>query len=247
MNTIDQNFVASDEIYHDNIHTSPMHYNAMRHRPHYPPTYIDTNIMQLKYFPEKWKSFEQPNNVSDKGRPHQAKRCLFLDATSGQLIHMSSLDTLGTRHMLDENIKFPEEDYVLSTIGRKREVVDKRNQVAEVSPGDKPYRAVEYSHEFFGQASRNWRSERFQLTRPSRAEPMDMGELSKLLGLNPSESLFKPRHDLTYEEDAKWERSDEISNVKNLEEWRPAPKLDTPFKVLDNPDKNFKYRPKVTR
>jgi hypothetical protein len=247
METYDKGFVLSDEVYKDNIHTHPYHFNAMRHKPVYPPTYIDNNIAQLRSFPEKWKSYNEPNNVSDKGRPHFSKRTLFYDADSGQHIHMSTLDTLGTQHMLDPNIKFPEEDQVLNTIGRKMAVYEKRNNIGEISPGDKPYRAVEYSKEYFAQANRNWRSDKFQMSRNTGDDQMTVEELNKLLGLNSSSTLFKPKFDLHYEHDHKWEEEFELNNVKSLDDWKPAPKLEVPFKVLDNPDKNFKYRPKITK
>jgi hypothetical protein len=247
MDTYGVGFVVSDDTYKDNIRSHPYHFNAMRHKPINPSTYIDTNISQLKSFPDKWKSFNEPNNVSDKGRPHLAKRCLFYDGSTGQHVHMSTLDTLGTRHMLDENINFPEEDYILNTIGRRREVADKRNEIGEKSSGDKPYKAVEYSQLYFNKINRNWRYEKHEPVKNTSNQTASE-ELFKLLGLkSDTAGLFKPTHDLNYEHHAEWERNYEINNVKSLDNWKPAAKLDLPFKVLDNPDKNFKYRPKVTK
>lgn len=248
MNTQDKGFVISDDIYHDDIRTHPAHFNAMRHKPTYPPTYIDANIAQLKSFPHKWKSYVDAENVSNLGKPHLAKRCLFYDVSSGEQIHLSSLDSLTYRYMLPE-IKFPDEDFVTKTIGPRRRVYDKRNQLDQVSPGDKPYKAVEYSPQFFDRVNRNWRSEKNRTTRGEQLDQLTIEELGKLLGLTTGQSagLFKPKHDLNYEADEKWERNYEINNIKSLDEWKPAPKLEAPFKVLDHPDKNFKYRPKVTK
>jgi len=114
--------------------------------------------------------------------------------------------------------------------------------------GDKPYKAVEYSKEFFSKVNRNWRSEYFGLTKRSE-EPLP-DELMELLSSNQRKtfsSIFSNKFDYGYEHDPRIEREDDVKAVKNLDLWRTSSPLSKPFKVLDVTDKNMKYRPKVTR
>jgi hypothetical protein len=241
---------VTDEWFKDNIKTSDYHFNALRQRPQYPGTFIDLNLTQLKQFPDKWKSHNEPDNVSNRGRPHLAKRCMFYDTSSGQHVHLNSLDTIGMQHLLDTEPSGTQSDYLLDILGFKKKVYDKRNDLCEVSPGDKPYKTVEYSQEFFNKINRNWRSEKYNGAKRYYGNEISDEDLIKfklLLDLDPNDSLFKYRKDLNYEHDVHKEYLNEIDNVKNLDNWKPASKLDVPFKVLDVVDKNHKYRPKVTK
>jgi hypothetical protein len=240
--------VISDANYRDNITAHPFHYNAMRYKPNDGPICIDANLPQLRNFPEKWKSYASHNGLklSDRAPRHAAKRTLFYDQASGTHVHMSTLDTLGVRHLMDE-AGVPVEDYLAEATGHRARVADKRNAIAEFSPGDKSYKAPEYSPLYYNKLHRNWRYEKYEPVKNEASAPSS-DELYRLLGLNPETAgLFKPQHDLNYEHDAEWERRDEVGNVKGLDEWKPAAKLELPFKVLDHPDKNFKYRPKVPK
>lgn len=237
------NFNISDSTYNDHIQTHPFHYNAMRAKPIYPIGLIETNISSLKPFPEKW-SQTNPDYLPKINR-HYAKRTLFNASEDVTNIHLASLSVLTNNHLRSSEIKYPQEDDFHRFAGHKRQIFNKRNEIGERRPGDKTYRSPEYSKEFFSKSIRNWRSKIYEL--PSKNEEALTEELIKMLRLNPNVDLFQTKNDFDYEFDPALEKIEDIYDVKSLNSWKTAPKLDLPFKVLDLPEKSLKYRPRVTR
>ena len=252
-------FRVSDETYNDNIHCAPTHYNALRAKPTYPPALIENNVRSLRPFPNTWiKSKDEWKYFRDERK--FAKRCLFgvekpevsgLPPIEGA-IHLRSIDNLGNWHLLGETIKFPHEDYIFQVLGSKKHVYNKRNNLEQRAPGDKSYKAVEYSNDFYNRVNRDWRSQKYSL--PNRSEQNISNDIIALLDLGPSatDKFFSTtKHsDLDYEQDKEMEKQDEIRSVKELDSWRAATPLKLPFKVLDLSEKDLvskKYRPKVTR
>ena len=240
-------YVISDANYADNIKCDPIHYKSMRAKPVYPQALIENNITSSKPFPntwtttkDEWKYFRDSTQFS--------KRCLFDYSADHSKIHLRSVDSLSNQHLLSENIRFPDEDYIYQVIGQKRliDAKSKRNFLPERTPGDKTYRAPEYSKEFFYKKNVNWRDQRYE--RPNKLDNDDYlaNNLMNLLNLDSSASFLANKSDIGYEQDYKQEKFDEIDNVKQLDNWQRASALELPFKVLDV-DKSIKYRPKVNR
>lgn len=237
-------FNLSDSNYNDWVRTHPYHYNSMREKPIYPITLIETNISSVRPFPNNWVSTKDEWTYFRDDRQF-AKRTLFDANEVDQKIHLATLSSLTNQHLLDPEIKLPFEDDIFRAIGQKRVVKDKRNTLDEKSPGDKTYKIPEYSNDFYYKTNRNWRSERYQL--PSKNGEHLSKDMMSLLNLDQSSSLFTGKNEIGYEPDRRLEKQEELSSVRNLSTWRPAPKLEVAFKVLDVGDKALKYRPKVTR
>lgn len=244
-------FKVSDETYKDNIKCSSYHYNAMKAKPTYPPALIENNVSSVKPFPNNWLNTRDEWKYFRDERKF-AKRCLFrYEPTSDDKVHLRSVDSLTNKHLLGD-IKFPHEDYIYQVLGSKRAVPDKRNSLAQRSPGDKSYKTVEYSNNFFGRRARDWRSEKYRL--PGKQEQTITDDIIRMLDLDPNGDLaakfFSRAHhsrDNEYDELDDDELANEIESIQKLDTWRPATPLKLPFKVLDLSDKSLKYRPKVTR
>ncbi|KAL9969686.1 hypothetical protein ACROYT_G021930 [Oculina patagonica] len=99
------------------------------------------------------------------------------------------------------------------SVGAKKQVYDKRNDIPVASLGDKSYQVPEYSLDFHKQGS----------TRPI----INFGGSLKCVPdtFVPLQDLpFKPR--ITFEEKQKKKlKREEIEEVKNLDHWRPADPL----------------------
>ena len=238
-------FEFSDSTYKDGIIAHPYHYQSMRAKPVYPTGLIENNISSQKFHANNWIRSSDEWNYFKKDR--QFKMRTLFDSGGNEQIHLRSIDSLSNQHMLDPNVQYPQEDDVFRSIGQKRSLIDKRNGIKEMSPGDKTYYVPEYSKEFYKNKNRNWRSEKYLLPKLAE-EPMPI-DLINMLNLNPNHlaSLFSNKRDYGYETNPKIEKYDEMNNVKDLDKWRAASPLQIPFKVLDLPDKTIKYRPKVTR
>lgn len=114
------------------------------------------------------------------------------------------------------------------------------------SKGDKSYRAPEYSNEYFSKKNRNWRTEYFGITKRSEEPlPDELMEMLSNTQRNTLSSIFSNRFDYGYEQDPRIEKAEEISVVKDLDNWQTPIPLEKAFKVLDLTDKNMKYRPRV--
>lgn len=237
-------FIISDSNYKDGILTHPYHYNSMRAKPTFPQSVIENNISSSKPYSDNWVTTKD-EWIYFKDDKQFAKRTLFNANETNQKIHLASLGSLTYQHLDNRDISFPNEDDVYRAIGQKRVVANKRNHINELSPGDKTYKIAEYSNEFYKKSNRNWRSEKYEL--PKKSEETLSSDMMNLLNLNTSSNLFSNKYDVGYESDPRIEKREEISDVKSLDTWKSAPKLDLPFKVLDLTDKSLKYRPKVTR
>lgn len=135
----------SDATYRDFIQCNPLHYNSMRANPALPQGIIENNMIQLRPFSRNWRT-----TSGDEQKLSPAKRCLFSDSR----IHLATLSTLTNQHLLDDSVR---SDHLKQEIGSKRRVLDARNGIGMRSHGDKSYRDVEYSQEFFSRSSREWR------------------------------------------------------------------------------------------
>ena len=239
-------FPISDENYVDNIRTNPLHYNSMRTKPTYPVSLIENNLSSVKSYPNNWAKTKDEWKFFRNDAQFK-KRCLFDYDDQNQKVHLRSIDTLSNQHLLEPTLKFPEEDYIYQVLGKKKLVDNKRNDIPEKSPGDKTYKTVEYSKEFFYRNNVNWRNQKNE--KPSKYEELSTQstDIFALLNLDPSVNLFSNKNDIGYEYDPKQEKQDEIEDVKHLDSWKRATPLEVPFKVLDLADKTIKYRPKVTR
>lgn len=244
----------SNQTYNDNIECSEQHFNSMRSNPVYPAAVIENNVTQLRPFPNNWLETQK----MDVKVRNLSKRCLFNATELNRNLHLASLSSLTNEHLLDRGIRWPFEDDVYRRIGQKRRIVDGRNGLEERSPGDKSYREVDYSADFYSRKSRNWRSEKYELPRRSAQSDVDTISdelLSRLVqpgGVSRSAHLFNNVFNYNYDRDLRMFNSSFLKNedahsVSELDSWKPAAKLEMPFRVLDINDKNFKYRPKVTR
>jgi hypothetical protein len=241
-------YQISDANYADNIKCDPLHYNSMRAKPINPIALIENNITSSKPFPNTWATTKD-EWLHFRDATQFRKRCLFDFDEKNTQIHLRSIDSISNRHLLEENIKFPEEDYIYQVLGQKKllDNSSKRNYLPELSPGDKTYKTPEFSKDFFHKKTANWRSQRWEKKKKNKFdEDYSPNELMALLNLDSTASLLSNKYDFGYEQNFKQEKEEEISNVKELDNWQQAPGLELPFKVLDQ-DKNIKYRPKVSR
>jgi hypothetical protein len=177
-----------------------------------------------------------------------SKRCLFDLSEHERGVHIRTLSTLTNEYLLPKDIKFPQEDNIFRDIGAKRLVQNKRNMLTEYSPGDKSYKAVEYSPNFYDRKSRE---SRYQDIRREREDELLKAEnLFEMLNVKDREislNLFSNDSSFGYEQDARSIKIEEIREVENLDNWVHTDPPIMPFKVLDLADKTIKYRPKVNR
>lgn len=249
MTMLQTKYSISDANYADNIRTNPQHYNSMRAKPIYPVGLIENNITSSRPFPNNWATTinsEQPKLLRDATQFR--KRCIFKydDNQTISSIHLRSLDFLTNQHLLNENIQFPHEDQVYQVLGAKR-LVDQnanRNFLPELSPGDKTYKAPEYSKEFYYKKNANWRNQKWEPRNKSDIqENSEPRNLMDFLNLDSSVPNFSNKYDFGYEINYNLEKQDEIDNVKLLDNWKGTTPLELPFKVLDL-DKSIRYRPR---
>ncbi len=215
----------------------------MRNKPIYPPTLIDINLRSLRPFPNTWVKTKD-EWMHFKHESQFRKRCLFDLNDEVKQVHLRTIDSLTNRHLMDPNIRFPQEDEVHQIMGIKKLVMNHRNHINEKSPGDKSYKVVEHSHEYFNKKSRDWRSERYEPMR--NVKETLSNDLMSLLNIDPA-SMYEAKSEYGYEPITDLERFDDINDVKNLDGFKKTAPLELPFKVLDLADKSIKYRPKVTR
>jgi hypothetical protein len=208
----------------------PAHFNSMRAKPKLGQALIENNISSIRPYPDNWTVTQ---NLQAKTKSNIGMRCLFEANNEIRDLHLRSIDSLTNKHLLNNQID-PSEDYLLNTIGHKRYLIDLRNGFEEKSPGDKSYKAVEYSPKYFYKNTHS----RDPIKRHKRKK-----ELAEILNIRPSSSMSLNNDEF----DSQLAKNDEIFNVRLLDTWQAAQPLRPPFKVIDLEDKTIKYRPKVTK
>ncbi|CAF3354989.1 unnamed protein product [Rotaria socialis] len=199
---------------------SPRHPNA---KPTLPVGIIEQNIHFMRPYPQNW---QRTNNewiyFNDESADHRpAKRNFFAN------VYLRSLEDLG-----DENVH-------METMGHKRKVIDPRNGLQKRSEGDKSYRGVELSPNFY----------KFGCTLPA----VNFGRLKKRHG---PKSRFVPMtnekipvtDENEFEEKERRRENDQIvEEVIQLENWTPVESMTRAFTVFDmesNDKEGGKYRPR---
>jgi hypothetical protein len=178
----------------------------------------------MRPYPQNWqRSKNDYVYFGDESLDHRSsKRNYFAD------IHFRSLEDLG-----DDNV-------YMSQIGHKRQVPNIRNGLNKKSEGDKSYRTAEFSPDFH----------KFGSTLP----PIDFGRAKKRHGhaktFVPMQNERIPIVDENdFEEKERQHENDQIvTEVIQLDTWKPAKSISSAFKVFDldpNDTKGGKYRPRV--
>jgi hypothetical protein len=218
----------------------PYHFNSMREKPtDNPIARIENNLTAVRPFPNNWvRSYDEWHYF--KHDKQFRMRCLFDANENAKQIHLRSIDSLTNQHLLDQNLTKKEDD-IFQALGAKRVHIDKRNELAEYSPGDKSYKAVEYSPLYFGKNTHSRNPIKRQRIKK------EITDLNQLLNIRPSSTSSINRNDFDYDVDEAKNAIYEVNNIKSLNEWKPAAPLKPPFKVLDLDEKAVKYRPKVTK
>lgn len=162
----------SNSTYRDFVECSPLHFNSMRADPVLPQAFIENNLVHVRPFPQNWLPSSRLQDA--EANPIRSKRCLF----SRYQIHLASLSSLTNGHLISSETAAAEgsggdsayfspskveDDHLRREIGARRRVENRRNGLEEKSGGDKSYRDVEYSREFFNKSEREWRSRKFEL------------------------------------------------------------------------------------
>lgn len=185
---------------------------------------IERNIHFVRPFPQNWqRTTNEWIYCTDESIDHNpAKRNYFSD------IHLRSLEDLGDQNMY------------MSQIGRKKKVKDIRNGLKKRTEGDKNYRIVEHSPEFYKFGSTlpvpNFGLEKKRHGHAKTFVPMK----------NESFPIINPEEYL--ESQWKRERQRLTEEVTQLDNWKPAERVKSAFKVfdLDPNDKNGgRYKPRV--
>ncbi|CAF3115855.1 unnamed protein product [Rotaria socialis] len=199
---------------------SPRHPNA---KPTLPVGIIEQNIHFMRPYPQNW---QRTNNewiyFNDESADHRpAKRNFFAN------VYLRSLEDLG-----DENVH-------METMGHKRKVIDPRNGLQKRSEGDKSYRGVELSPNFY----------KFGCTLPA----VNFGRLKKRHG---PKSRFVPMTNEKIpvtdenefeEKERRRENNQIVEEVIQLENWTPVESMTRAFTVFDmesNDKEGGKYRPR---
>ena len=129
----------------------------------------------------------------------------------------------------------------MPTIGHKKRVADLRNGLQKRSEGDKSYRVVEHSPNFYKLGSTlpqvNFGQERDPYAHEKRRVPMR----------NESVPIVEHHEFVAREQRREYERS--VDQVEQLDQWKPAQRVAIAFKVFDDGPKDKsganKYRPRV--
>ncbi|CAF0969541.1 unnamed protein product [Rotaria sp. Silwood1] len=199
---------------------SPRNPNA---KPTLPVSFIERNIHFMRPHPQNWqRSKNEWIYFSDESADsHSSKRNLFAN------IHFRSLEDLG-----DENVH-------MAQIGHKKKVLDVRNGLQKRSEGDKSYRMVELSPDFY----------KFGSTLPA----INFGRIKKRYG---HEKTFVPMKNETIpiidekdfeEKERQREHNQTVNEVIQLDNWIPADSMTRAFTVLDiesNDKDGIRYRPR---
>jgi len=102
----------------------------MRTKPKDPVTIIEQNIKTLRTYPHINSSICSSNEwrLFKKDKQYR-KRCLFNYDPENMNIHLASIDTISTQHLLEPVLRLPYEDDIYRKIGQKRNKIDKRNGI----------------------------------------------------------------------------------------------------------------------
>ncbi len=128
----------------------------------------------------------------------------------------------------------------MSQIGHKKQVLDRRNGLKQRSAGDKSYQTVEESPDFH----------KFGSTLPV----VEFGHENKRH--EPVKSLVPMKNEKTHviddhefaENERKREEKNIIDEVIQLDNWKPAKRVTSAFRVLDldpNDKNGGRYRPRI--
>jgi len=128
----------------------------------------------------------------------------------------------------------------MSQIGHKKKVLDIRNGLGKKSEGDKNYRRVEQSTDFY----------KFGSTLPVvdfGREKKRHGHITTFVPMKNEKISIIDQNEFA-EKELKHEQENIIGEVVQLDKWKPAERVTSAFKVfdLDPNDKNGgRYRPRV--
>jgi hypothetical protein len=208
-------------------------------KPKYPIALIENNIRFTRTFPYNWRRTSAEWEFYPYDRSARIKSLFDVDR-SNRSIHLRTIDSLSNQH-LDNT----DQDFVYKILGRKANALlndNKRNGIPEKSPGDKSYKAVEYSPYYF-----DFNTHSREPLRKYRIK-MDPSKINNLLDYVPNMFSFDNTDDYDLTDNLKREEyTNEIDNVRQLDDWKAALPLKPPFKVVNREDKSTKYRPRINR
>ncbi|CAF0831683.1 unnamed protein product [Adineta ricciae] len=207
---------------------SRVHYTAPPEHPDGKPTlpvaFIERNIRFTRPHPQNWqRSMNEWIYVTDESVDHNpAKRNLFAD------IHLRSVEDLGNQ------------DMHMSQIGRKKPVFDRRNGIPKRSEGDKTYQIVDESPGFH----------KIGTTLPVVEFGRKKSEHVFVKAVVPmtNESVHVIDEKEFAEKLKQREQENIIDEVAQLDNWKPAQRVSSAFKVLDldpTDKRNGRYRPRI--
>ncbi|CAF0729640.1 unnamed protein product [Rotaria sordida] len=200
---------------------SPRHPDT---KPTLPIGLIENNIHITRPYPQNWqRTTNEWNYFTDEPiEQNSSKRNFFNN------IHLRSLEDLGDQNMY------------MSQIGCKKKVLDVRNGLKKKSEGDKNYRIVEQSPDFH----------KFGSTLPIvdfGREKKRHGNVRNFVPMKNEKISIIDEIDFI-EKEHKREQENIIDEIVQLDNWKPAERVKSAFKVfdLDPNDKNGgKYRPRI--
>lgn len=209
--------------WHSRIRSIPTPHN-LNVKPTLPVALIEQNIHFQRPFSQNW---QETNNewryFTDVPLDQQSsKRNIF------NQVHLRSTEDLG-----DENM-------FMSMIGRKKKVKDLRNGVRKRTEGDKTYKHVEQSSDFY----------KFGATIPQvnfGQEKKSFQDRRSILVLKNEKIPIVDRDDFL-EKERQREYQTLIDEVTHLDKWKPAERVKSAFKVFDNDPHEkqaSRYRPRV--
>ncbi|CAF0825624.1 unnamed protein product [Adineta steineri] len=207
---------------------SRIHYIAPPEHPDAKPTlpvsFIERNIRFTRPYPQNWqRTTNEWIYFTDESIEHNpSKRNYFAD------IYLRSIEDLGNQ------------DIHMTQIGYKKKVLDKRNGLPKKSDGDKSYHNVEESTDFH----------KFGSTLPvvEFGHEKTRHESVKTLVQMKNEHFHVMNDKEFAEQERKREQENIIDEVAQLDNWKPAPRVKSAFKVLDldpNDKHGGRYRPRI--
>ncbi|CAF0874944.1 unnamed protein product [Didymodactylos carnosus] len=185
-------------------------------KPTYPVSLLEQNLHYIRSYPQNWQQTTNEWKYFSDSYRDSSKRNLFSN------IHLRSIEDLG-----DRDLK--------KMIGQKRRVFDCRNGLSQSTNGDKSYRFVEQSPDFY-KFGCTLPAVQFGRTKSARESTC---VLLNQTGINDNETF--------QEKQLRREETNLIEEVKQLDSWKPSDGVTAAFKVFDadQNDKNLKYRPRV--
>ncbi|CAF3002659.1 unnamed protein product [Rotaria socialis] len=193
-------------------------------KPTLPVGLIEKNLHFVRPYPQNWqRSANEWMYFADESINQNSSKRNHFDN-----IHLRSLEDLG-----DQNMSMVQ-------IGHKKKVLDIRNGLKKKSEGDKNYRTVEQSPEFH----------KYGTTLPV----VDFGHEKKRQG--NARNFVPMRNDRIHiidereftQKERQQEKENIIDEVVQLDNWKPAERVKSAFKVFDlDPNDKYggKYRPRI--